>query len=260
MISHKKSFLSPLLLSLLYIFLYLPLLVVVIYSFNKTPIHTPLNSPSLHWYKELFSNGEIWVAFFNSMIVSLSSTALSILLSLLLIYYKTVGGKIQKCIPLFYGNIMIPDTLLGIALLSFFSMMNISLGLTTIIISHTVLGLGLTIPLISMRFKDLSPSLLEASAVLGASSWTTFKKIVIPFMMPALFATSLIVFILSFDDFVLANFFAGPSAQTLSLFLVGSLRFGISPVINALTTFILLFTTLIIAFLFLFKKKEKLQT
>jgi len=260
MIARKNSLPSTLLLTFFYLFLYFPLLIVVFYSFNATPANTASTSFSLCWYKELFNNGEIWIAFANSLIVALVSTFISILFSLLLIYYKTIGGHIQRFIPFFYGNILIPDTLLGIALLSFFSTMNISLGLTTIIVSHTVLGLGLTIPLMSLRFKDLSPTLLEASAMLGASSWTTFKRIVIPFMMPALLATGLIVFILSFDDFVLGNFCAGPSAQTLSLFLVASLRFGISPVINALTTFVILFTTLVITLLFFLKRKEEIET
>ena len=155
---------------------------------------------------------------------------------------------------------MIPDTVLAIALLSFFSFLNIPLGLTTIIIAHSILGLGLTIPLIYLRFKDLNMELLEASAVLGAGSLTTFKRIVLPFMMPALLASGLMVFILSFDDFILAYFCAGASAQTLSLFLVSSLRFGISPIITALTSFVVLFTTLLVSLLFFLKRKEEIET
>ena len=260
MISSRKGFTGPCLLFILYFFLYLPLTLLVIYSFNSSPIPAPLNSFTLHWYKELFKNTEVWHSFFNSMIVAISSSAICLIFSLLLIYYKTIGGRIKRIIPLFYGNLMIPDTVLAIALISFFSIVKIPLGLTAIIIGHSVLGLGLSIPLIYLRFKDLNISLLEASAALGASSLTTFKRIVLPFMMPALLAAGLMIFILSFDDFILSYFCAGASAQTLSLFLVSSLRFGISPIINALTAFVIVFTTILVSLLFILKRKEEIET
>lgn len=260
MINNKKTFLSRSLLCFVYFILYLPLILLITYSFNTSPIPTPLKSFTMHWYKELFHNGEVWLSFGNSMIVALSTTLICLFFSLLLIYYKTTGGRIKRIIPLFYGNLLIPDTVLAIALVSFFSLLNIPLGLTTIIIAHSVLGLGLSIPLIYLRFKDLDQSLLEASSVLGASSKTTFSRIVMPFMLPALLTTGLMIFILSFDDFILAYFCAGSSAQTLSLFLVSSLRFGISPIINALTTFVVLFTTLMISLVFLLKRKEEIET
>jgi spermidine/putrescine transport system permease protein len=259
MISSKKSIFAKTLLSFFYLFLYTPLLMLVVYSFNSAPIPAPLSSFTLQWYKELFSDGEIILSFINSLFVAFSTTCLCLIFSLLLIYYKTTGGRIKRVIPLFYGNLMIPDTVLAIALVSFFSLLNIPLGLTTIIISHSIVGLGLSIPLIYLRFKDLPPSLLEASAVLGASSWTTFKRIVLPFMMPALLGTGLMIFILSFDDFILTYFCAGSSTTTLSLFLVSSLRLGISPVINALTTIVMAFTITLITLLFFLRKKEEIE-
>lgn len=259
MISHKKSIFSKTLLSFFYLFLYSPLLMLVVYSFNSAPIPAPLSSFTLKWYKELFSDGEIILSFINSLFVAFTTTCLCLFFSLLLIYYKTVGGRIQRIIPLFYGNIMIPDTVLAIALLSFFSLLNIPLGLTTIIISHSIIGLGLSIPLIYLRFKDLPLSLLEASAVLGASSWMTFKRVVLPFMMPTLLGSGLMIFILSFDDFILTYFCAGSSTTTLSLFLVSSLRLGISPVINALTSIVMLFTVTLITLLFFLRKKEETE-
>lgn len=259
MLSNKKTFLGKSLLTSFCIFLYMPLMMLVVYSFNSAPIPAPLSSFTLEWYRELFTDTEILISFMNSLIVAISTSILCLFFSLLLIYYKTVGGRIKRIIPLFYGNLMIPDTVLAIALLSFFSFLNIPLGLTTITIAHSIVGLGLAIPLIYLRFKDLSPSLLEASAVLGASSFTTFKRIVLPFMMPALLGTGLMIFILSFDDFILTYFCAGSSTTTLSLFLVASLRLGISPVINALTTFVLLFTILLITLLFLLRKKQEVE-
>ncbi len=259
MLNTKKGVISTTSLAVVYFILYLPLTLLVIYSFNSTPLNTPLTSFTLNLYKELFHNGEIWISFMNSLIVAFGAASICIVLSLLLIYYKTTGGKIRSILPLFYGNIIIPETLLAFALVSFFSLLKIPLGLTTIAIAHSIFGLGLVIPLIYLRFKDLNPQLLEASAMLGASSITTFKRIVVPFMAPTLLAAGLFVFILSFDDFILGYFCAGPSAQTLSLFLVCSLRFGISPVITALTTVILLFTAFLVMLLFFFKRKEEIE-
>jgi len=260
MINRKSSAISKLLFSFVYLFMYAPILMLVIYSFNASAPPGALSSFTLQWYKELFYNVEIWISFFNSIIIAVSASLICFIFSSLLIYYKTVGGKINRIIPLFYGNLMIPDVVLALSLVTFFSMLNIGLGLTTVTIAHSILGLGFSIPLMFLRFKDLNPTLLEASAILGASSWTTFRRIVLPFMMPVLLGSGLMVFILSFDDFILAYFCAGSSAQTLSLFLVASLRYGVSPVINALSTFVLLFTILITTLIFLLKRKEGVET
>ncbi len=260
MINRKSTPLSKVLFSFVYIFMYAPILMLVIYSFNLSPPPSAFSSFTIQWYKELFYNVEIWLSFFNSIIVAVSASLICFIFSTLLIYYKTVGGKVSGIIPLFYGNLMIPDVVLALSLVTFFSMLNIGLGLTTVTIAHSILGLGFSIPLMSLRFKDLNPTLLEASAILGASSWTTFRRIVLPFMMPVLLGSGLMVFILSFDDFILAYFCAGSSAQTLSLFLVASLRYGVSPVINALSTFVLLFTILITTLIFLLKRKEEVET
>ena len=257
--SKKTPILPPLFLALIFIFLYLPLCILFMYSFNSSSIPNQLSSFTLTWYKELFNHTLIWKCFANSIIVALSTTAICLILNILLIYYKTIGGRMNKIIPFFYGNLMIPDTLLAISLVSFFAIIGIPLGLTTIIISHSVIGLGLSIPLIYMRYKEINTSLLEASYTLGGSTWITFKRIIIPFMLPTILATGLMIFIISFDDFILSYFCAGPSTQTLSLFLVSSLRFGISPIINALSTFIVLFTSALILLLFFLKKKEMIE-
>ena len=259
MIHNKKSPIAKSFFTLFYLLLYLPLIVLIIYSFSSSPLPSAFSHFTFKWYKELFHSSEIIASFINSLIIATITTSICIFLSLLLIYYKTIGGRIKKIIPLFYGNLMIPDTVLAIALVSFFAFLNIPLGMTTIIIAHSIIGLGLSIPLMYLRFKDLSPSLLEASAVLGATSWTTFKKIVLPFMMPTLLGTGLMIFILSFDDFILTYFCAG-ATNTLSLFLVSSLRLGITPVINALTTIVMLFTSILVILLFLLRRKEEVET
>lgn len=159
---------------------------------------------------------------------------------------------------LFYGNLIIPETVLGVGLLSYFTLANIPLGLPTIIIAHTVLGLGFSTPILFIRFSEIDHRIFEASRVLGASSSQTFFKVALPLMRPTLFAAGLMIFIISFDDFVLSYFCSGTSFQTLSLFLVASIRFGISPIVNAFASILLILIVLLATLFFAFKKEARL--
>lgn len=144
--------------------------------------------------------------------------------------------------------------MLAIGLVSYFSLFQVPLGFQTLLIAHTVLGLGFAIPILFVRYKELSPSLTEASLILGAGPTRTFFKITLPLLKPALLASGLLIFVISFDDFLFSYFCAGTSVETLSLYLISSIRFGISPVVNALST-ILLFFTIPLALLFFSSKK-----
>jgi spermidine/putrescine transport system permease protein len=176
------------------------------------------------------------------------------LLLYLLLRRRTIGNWSN----LFYGNLIIPETVLGAALLSYFNLANIPLGLPTIIIAHTVLGLGFSIPILFIRFSEIDQRIFEASKVLGASSTQTFFKIALPLMRPTLYAAALMIFIISFDDFVLSYFCSGTSAQTLSLFLVSSIRYGISPVINAFASLLLILIGCLATLFFSFKKEARI--
>lgn len=238
-------------------FLYIPLVVLIIFSFNSNKFPGNWESFTFKWYKELFYSQKLWSSFFTSLIVSLISTCMSLLMGILLLYFKIHGGNIRKTIPLFYANLLIPESLVAISLLSFFSFFEISLGLTTLIIAHTVLGLGFTIPILYSRFKQFDKRLTEASLSLGATTKQTFFRVVLPFMKPAILAASLLVFILSFDDFILSYFTAGTNVETLSLFLLSMLRTGISPIVNALSAFILTLSCLLVMFFFSPKIRSK---
>ena len=154
--------------------------------------------------------------------------------------------SVEKLLILFYGNLMIPEIVLAIGLLTLFSLCSIPLGITTLVIAHTVLGLGYVVPLVYSRFGELDYRLIEASLDLGATPAQTFFKIILPLLRPSLIAAGLLVFIISFDDFVLSYFCAGSSVQTLSLYILAMARSGISPVINALSTILLLLSSLLV--------------
>lgn len=228
-----------------YLFLYLPILVLIAFSFNTKSFPSPWHGFTLHWYHELFSSRELWESFFNSLKLASIATFLSLFFSSLLIFFLDSGGKGRKLLPIFFGSLIVPETVLAVSLLSYFSLFNVSFGMPTLIVSHTILGLGFAIPILYTRYADLDPRLKEASLDLGASPLTTFFKITLPMMRPSIIATGLLVFVISFDDFILSYFCAGSSVQTLSLYLLGMIKQGISPVVNALSTLLLVLSSLL---------------
>lgn len=233
-----------------YLFLYIPIIVLIVFSFNSKSFPSAWDHFTLHWYYKLFEDVELWESFFNSLTVASISTTIAVTMGALLIFLHANGGKIEKYIPLFYGNLIIPETILAMSLISFFALFKVPLGLPTLIVAHTLLGLGFVVPIVYMRYKELDPRLKEASMDLGASSFQTYRKIILPLIRPALIATGLLVFVLSFDDFVFSYFCSGTSFQTLSMYLVSSIKFGISPVVNALATILLGITSILIMIFF----------
>ncbi|NGX51356.1 MAG: Inner membrane ABC transporter permease protein YdcV [Chlamydiae bacterium] len=241
-----------------YLFLYLPILILIIFSFNSKNFPSSWDHFTLKWYNELLHSSDLWRSFFTSLIVAICSTTICLLMGIFLIYFRVAGGKIQRAVPLFYGNLIIPETMLAISLLSYFTFLKIELGITTLIVAHSVLGLGFVIPILYTRFLQLDERLSEASVVLGASSSQTFFKITLPLLRPTLIASGLLIFILSFDDFILSYFCAGTTVQTLSLYLLSMLRSGISPIVNALSTILLLLSGILVMFFFRPKIRSKI--
>ncbi len=233
-----------------YLFLYLPILILIVFSFNTRSFPSPWDRFTFKWYHELFHSSALWHSFLNSLIVATFSTSLSLLMGIFLIFYHAQGGRVQKALPLFYGNLIIPETMLAISLLSYFTLFKIELGMPTLIVAHTVLGLGFVIPILYTRYLQLDGNLTEASEGLGASQFQTFVKVTLPLLRPTLIASGLLIFILSFDDFILSYFCAGTSVQTLSLYLLSLLQSGISPIVNALSTILLLLSALLVMVFF----------
>lgn len=241
-----------------YLFLYLPILILIIFSFNARSFPSPWDHFTLEWYHKLFQSSALWRSFSNSLFVAILSTSLSLLLGVFLIFFRAQGGRIQKALPLFYGNLIIPETMLAISLLSYFTLFKVELGITTLIVAHTVLGLGFVIPILYTRYLQLDHRLTEASEALGASPIQTFFKITLPLLRPTLLSAGLLIFILSFDDFILSYFCAGTSIQTLSLYLLSTLRAGVSPIVNALSTILLILSSLLVMLFFSLKIRSRI--
>lgn len=256
--SGKISFFSTaLIVGATYLFLYVPLIVLLVFSFNIEAFPSPWKGFTLKWYHELIHSTHLWASFVNSLIVAICSTGISLTMGVFLIFYAAQGGRIGNFLNFFYGNLVIPETVLAVSLLGFFTLISIPLGLGTLVLAHSVLGLGFVIPIVYARFLELDHRMTEASLVLGATPVQTFFKVTLPLLRPALTVTGLLVFIISFDDFILSYFCAGSTSQTLSLYILSMLRSGISPIVNALSAVLLLLSSTLVIVFFTISKKSR---
>ncbi len=236
----------------IYLFLYTPIIVLVLYSFNQGGFPDVWQGFSLHWYHDLFSSIEIWRAFQNSVIVASCSSLLSVSMSIMFVH--GMRHYTRDITSIFYSNALIPDIVLAVGMLTLFSYLMIPLGLTTLIAGHTLLGLGFAMPIIKSRYDELDKTLIEASLDLGASMRYTFFHVIIPFLYPAILVAFLLAVIISFDDFLISFFCSGSSVQTLSLYIFSMIRSGISPIVNALSTLLLLISCFLLFIMMMFQK------
>ncbi|MGB8468174.1 MAG: ABC transporter permease [Candidatus Babeliales bacterium] len=247
----------PLILGLTYAFLYLPIIILIIFSFNKVAFPYRWVGFTGAWYTQLFNSPEIWNATYNSFVVATSSALLSVGLGLLWVFYgyQAHMGRMNK---IFYLNLFVPELIFAFGLLVLFTYSKVMLGLATLIVGHTILGLGYVVPLLRARFDELDTNIIEASFDLGAGVHQTFFKIVVPLLFPTVLASFLLVFIISLDDFLIAFFCAGSSVQTLSLYIFAMVRSGVSPAINALSTILLLLSSVLVFIVSLVSGRAKI--
>jgi len=229
---------------LFYLFLYIPIIVLVLSSFSSSSSGR-LGDWSLRWYQELFDSPEIWQALKNSLVVAFSSVMLSLLMGMALVV-TSMRTYFDKVAFLFYGGLAVPEIVMAVGLLSSFYFFSVPLGLTTLIAGHTLIGLGYVVPMLHARASELDYRLTEASLDLGATQTQTFFNVTLPLLWPAMVGAALLVFIISFDDFFVAFFCAGATEQTLPLYIFSLIRMGSAPVINALSTLLLLVSSLLV--------------
>lgn len=230
--------------SSVYFFIYLPMLVLVLFSFNSSSISSEWTGFTLHWYRKLIGSEEVIDSFFNSIIVASSSAVLATTLSLSLVL-SSKWIKKNITFDLFYLNMLIPDIVIAVGLLSMFTILRIPLSYMSLIAGHTVISMGFVMPILRSRFMELDPFLTEASLDLGANYLFTFRKIHLPLLLPSIVGAIFIAFTLSLDDFIIAFFCAGPGIQTLPLFIFSKMKNVIDPSLNALSTLMLLIGSLL---------------
>lgn len=230
------------------IFLYLPIVILFVNSFNDSRFGGEWAGFTLKWYQKLMRERALWQSFRNSLIVGLSATIASAILgttaALALYRYKTGLQKIHY--GLIYVPLVIPDILTGMSLLLFFVTLNIKLGLFTVFITHTTFCVSYVTMVILARLQNFDFSVIEAAQDLGASNWTVLRKVLIPLLAPAIAAGALLAFTLSIDDFVITFFVVGQGTSTLPVYIYSMIKFGSTPVINALSVILLIFTFIII--------------
>ncbi|MGC1428322.1 MAG: ABC transporter permease [Albidovulum sp.] len=231
-----------LILGVVFAFLYIPISVLVGLSFNEGGLPTAWTGFSFKWYGALVENEDILKAAGNTLIVAIFSTVLSTILGTLLAVGVEIRRRNGKWLEtVIFAPMIIPDIVLAIALLSFFSLLGVKMGLHTIIVSHVVFNLAFVCAVVRARLKSFDWSIVEASADLGASTITTLARVVIPVLMPAIIAGALLAFTLSVDEFIIAFFTAGAgrSSITLPMQIYAMIRFGVTPEINALATIVM---------------------
>ncbi|MGW4928675.1 ABC transporter permease [Agromyces sp. NPDC004153] len=223
-----------------YAFLYLPILVVVIMSFNDSENLFVWRGFSLRWYPELFQNEQMMQGLVNTLIVATGATAIATVLGTLLAYgiaHYTRGGFVRAFA---IAPAILPDLLLGIGLLTLFSLLTVTLGLHSVILAHAVFATAFVTAIVLARMATLDPSLEEASRDLGAGPVRTFMRVTLPQLAPGIVAGALLAFTLSLDEFVIAFFTTAPTQPTLPIVIYSMVRFGVTPEVNALASLLLL--------------------
>lgn len=225
----------------IYAFLYLPLLVLITYSFNDSRVNVGWVGFTLKWYKVLFHDTQLMDAAINSVIIALIASTISVILGTL------AGVALHKYkVPFLSALIMIPvaapELLVGVALLMFFLMINFTLGMTSIILAHTAFCLSFVTISVKTRMHGMDESLVDAARDLGASPTKAFFWVLVPTILPGIIAGWLMAFTLSLDDFVITFFTSGVGSTTLPLAIYSMLKTGVTPEVNAISTIIILVT------------------
>jgi spermidine/putrescine transport system permease protein len=232
-------------------FLYIPIAVLMVLSFNRAGLPTAWSGFSVKWYVALTGNARVLGAAWNTLIVAAASTAIATVLGTLLalgVEQRRPGAAVEATM---FAPMIIPDIVLAIALLSFYTLLDFTLGLHSIIVSHAVFNIAFVAAVVRARLKNFDWSLVEVSRDLGAGPVATFLRITLPLIAPAVVAGALLAFTLSVDEFIIAYFTAGagPSSTTLPMQIYAMIRFGVTPEINAMATIVMgvSFTLVLIA-------------
>ena len=238
----KKFKLSNLYLALVMLITYLPILVVVIFSFNDSKLTVGWKGFTLRWYKELFRDAALMEALGNSIVLGLLSVLLAAVIGTLgaigmaRVHFKTKGMmEYLSTIP-----IIVPEIILAMAFMAFFSLLGLPYGMVTLVISHTAFCIPYVFMMVKARLVGIDKSLEEAARDLGASPARTFWDITLPLIMPAVLSGCILAFAMSFDDVVISIFVTGPTLSTLPIKVYTQIKTGVTPEINALCTMVLM--------------------
>lgn len=234
--------------ALVYLFLHLPIFVLMLFSFNDSKFSVDWRGFTLRWYQRLLERPDILRGLKISLIVGVAATVISALLgtliALALARHRFRGRRAFE--GFLYLPIVTPEIVVGISLLILFALLNVSLGVTTITVAHVAFCISFVVVVVLARLEGMDQHLEEAALILGADEITTFWKVTVPQLWPGILAGALLAFTMSFDDFVITSFVSGSGSSTLPIVVYGMVRKNVEPSINAISTIILLVTSVLI--------------
>lgn len=249
---HKVSSLGKTYLTLGFIFLYLPIFILIIFSFNESKLVTVWGGFSTKWYGELLNDkqmlGAAWMSFKIAFLAASIAVVLGALASIVMVRTGQFKGKAAFA-SMITAPLVMPEVITGLSLLLLFVAMAQTIGwpagrgMLTILIAHVTFCTAFVTVVVSSRLREMDASLEEAARDLGAPPWKVFFLVTLPIIAPALISGWLLAFTLSLDDLVIASFVSGPGSTTLPMVVYSSVRLGLSPKINALATIIVLLAT-----------------
>ncbi len=250
----KRSRLETFYILLIFVFLYLPILCVVVYSFNVSKTTSVWNGFTLDWYVKMLNDRNLMESLGVSLIVAFMASLVSAV-------FGTMGAvafeKLTSKIKLFFNGSMyipliIPEVVMGVALLMFLSLIpNINYGILTLVLAHTTFCLPYIFIMVGIKLKTIDKSIFEAAKDLGAKENQMFFTVTLPLILPSIISGALLAFAMSLDDVVISFFVSGPTSTTLPVKIYSMLKFGVTPEINALCT-VMLFATFLIVGVFRF--------
>ena len=228
-----------------YAFLYVPLVIVVVYSFNDSRLNAEWVGFTLSWYRTLFNDNDMIFAAGNSLIIasvaSLVSTVLGTAAGMAMYRYPSRLLSVLVLAP-----IAIPEILMGVSLLIFFVLLNFTLGLVSVALAHIAFCIGFVAIVVRARLAGMDESLTEAARDCGATPWNAFRYVTLPLIMPGVIAGALMAFTLSIDDFVITFFTAGAGTVTLPLQIYSMIKIAVTPEVNAVSSLLMLLTLALI--------------
>ncbi len=255
-------------LSLGFVFLYLPIVALVLYSFNDSPLPNVWRGFTLKWYAALGSDTEmlagLWLSLKIAFFTACSSVVLGTLAAIALVKYRRFSGR-----TLFSGMVnaplVMPEVIIGLSLLLMLVSLQRALGfpergLVTIWMGHLLLGMAYAAVIVQARLQDLNPQLEEAALDLGAKPWQVFTLVTLPMISQALMSAWLLTFTLSLDDVVLSAFLSGPGATTMPLVIFSRAKLGLNPSVNAIATLIVTLVTIgVVAASYVIARRERIR-
>ncbi len=244
---------------LFFAYLYAPIAILIVFSFNESRSATVWSAFSFDWYLKAFGNDDIQRAALNSIVIATVATGITTVVAILAALVMARGGRFRGQAAS-YGvlmlPLMVPEIVTAVATLSFFATIGLSLGLGNVIISHTVFCIPFAFLPIRARLQGMDMTLEQAAQDLYADEWRSFRHVTLPLLMPGILSGAMLAFIISIDDFIITLMVAEAGSTTLPLYIYGMVRIGITPEVNAVSTVMFAISVLFVSLSYLVGRRK----